>query len=221
MEARKKYWPGMSKRKSKRPLEKHEKLHTRTLLMSFTLVILFSLLSGRLIYLQAVKHEEFKTLVEKQHIQKITLTSQRGAILDRNGELLACNQTVYSMFADRNHILKDLGIACRGLAYAEGLPTRNLVRTYSSAEIRQRYLERVADVLSPKLGQPKWEIVRNLQKSKKVEVLLEPDLEQDWTREMKEHLNQERIRGVYFREKMRRFLPESASFDPGSRCGEQ
>ena len=57
-------------------------------------------LEARLVYLQVVKHDEFKAAARKQQQDLITLDPGRGDIRDRNGELLAYSVESYRVIAD-------------------------------------------------------------------------------------------------------------------------
>lgn len=180
--------------------------HKRALLLCVGLVAVFSLLSVRLVYLQVVMHDKFTKIAHQQHIRKIELQAKRGSISDRNGELLACNQTVYTVVADKNH-LNDYNIACRGLAKAEGISAREVRRKYDREEIKERYLTRVVRVLAHPLDYHGWELRHKLEASDHGEIVLRKEVEESSTSNLKELVTVESIGGVYFRESMRRYYP--------------
>ena len=74
-------------------------LRIRTLIVAGCLGCAFLGLSGRLVYLQVVKHEEYLRLAESQHAKAIPLTAKRGAIMDRHGQVLAVSSAAETLFA--------------------------------------------------------------------------------------------------------------------------
>ena len=65
---------------------------------------LFSIFSFRLIYLQAIKHEEYAGLAAKKNVNQQIIHAERGRILDANNEVLADNDPVKTIWADATHV---------------------------------------------------------------------------------------------------------------------
>ncbi len=65
---------------------------------------LFSIFSFRLIYLQAIKHDEYAGLAAETHVYKQVIHAERGMILDANNEVLAHNIPVETVVADATHL---------------------------------------------------------------------------------------------------------------------
>src|SRR5213595_3347756 len=65
---------------------------------------LFSIFSFRLIYLQAIKHDEYAGLAAEKHVYKQIIYAERGMILDANNEVLAHNIPVETVVADATHL---------------------------------------------------------------------------------------------------------------------
>src|SRR5213596_3526733 len=65
---------------------------------------LFSIFSFRLIYLQAIKHDEYAGLAAEKHVYKQVTHAERGMILDANNEVLAHNIPVETVVADATHL---------------------------------------------------------------------------------------------------------------------
>lgn len=170
------------------------------------MVTVLSLLSIRLVYLQVVMHDHYAAIAASQHIRKEILPAKRGEITDRHGELLARNQTVFTVVADRNH-LNDYDIACRGLAASEGISAKEVRRKYDRDEIRGRYLMRLVRVLAHPLEYQGWELQKKLNASQAGEIVLVRNVEEDSYRALKQLIDQESIGGIYFRQTMRRFYP--------------
>ena len=76
----------------------------RCVLVCAVFIALFSIFSFRLIYLQAIKHDEYAGLAAEKHVYKQIIPSDRGTILDANNEVLAHNIPVETIVADATHI---------------------------------------------------------------------------------------------------------------------
>ena len=64
---------------------------------AFVVVLCFSLLAGRFVYLQLLKYDYYHTLAENNRISLLPNVPNRGLIFDRNGVLLAHNFFVYTL----------------------------------------------------------------------------------------------------------------------------
>src|SRR4029450_7108669 len=77
---------------------------TRCALVCAAFIGLFSIFSFRLIYLQAIKHDEYAGLAAEKHVYKQVIHAERGTILDANNEGLAHNLPVETVVADATHL---------------------------------------------------------------------------------------------------------------------
>src|SRR5499427_6200839 len=77
---------------------------TRCALVCAGFIGLFSIFSFRLIYLQAIKHDEYAGLAAETHVYKQVIHAERGSILDANNEVLAHNIPVETVVADATHL---------------------------------------------------------------------------------------------------------------------
>jgi len=77
---------------------------TRCVLVCVSFIGLFSIFSFRLIYLQAIKHDEYAGLAAEKHVYKQIIHAERGTILDANNEVLAHNIPVQTVVADATHL---------------------------------------------------------------------------------------------------------------------
>jgi cell division protein FtsI (penicillin-binding protein 3) len=77
---------------------------TRCVLVCAAFIGLFSIFSFRLIYLQAIKHDEYAGLAAEKHVYKQIIYAERGTILDANNEVLAHNIPVQTVVADATHL---------------------------------------------------------------------------------------------------------------------
>ena len=65
---------------------------------------LFSLFSFRLVYLQMIKHDEYRALAAEKHVDKRPIFAERGSIVDANNEILAHNTPCERVVADATHL---------------------------------------------------------------------------------------------------------------------
>ena len=69
----------------------------RVLVLGGFVVVLFAALIGRLIQLQMLDHDKYRTRSEQNRIQVQPLVPRRGLIYDRNGVLLADNRPIHNL----------------------------------------------------------------------------------------------------------------------------
>src|SRR5215212_4772338 len=77
---------------------------TRCALVCAAFIGLFSIFSFRLIYLQAIKHDEYAGLAAKKNVYQQVIHAERGIILDANNEVLAHNIPMETVVADATHL---------------------------------------------------------------------------------------------------------------------
>ena len=70
-------------------------------------VMAFVLLAARAIDLTVLRGPDFARQAARQHRQEVTLTGQRGQILDRSGELLASSLSVPSLYVRPRQLPND------------------------------------------------------------------------------------------------------------------
>src|SRR5207249_5348577 len=73
---------------------------TRCALVCAAFIGLFSTFSFRLIYLQAIKHDEYAGLAAKKNVHQQVIHAERGMIPDANNQVLAHNIPVEPVVAD-------------------------------------------------------------------------------------------------------------------------
>ncbi len=185
-------------------------LKRRLTVACVALVMLLSVLSGRLIYIELFRAEELSSLARNRYEYKEVLPGQRGRIYDSSGELLARNQTVYSLVVDCFH-LKDQGFACAGVATKEGLKAHEVRKKYHPDEILARYREHVAESLSKPLRMPVQELGRMLREKTVGEIVLAKGIEDDFSRQLTEVIREKSLRGLYLRKAERRYYPSPLS----------
>ena len=69
----------------------------RALFAGFAILIAFSVLAARLVYLQVIKRDHYYTLAEANRISLLPVVPNRGLIWDRNNEVLAANYSAYTL----------------------------------------------------------------------------------------------------------------------------
>ena len=73
-------------------------LFASRLIWSMAVVLLLTaVLAGRMIWLQAIEHDRYTTLSDKNRVQTLALSPPRGLITDRNGNVLADNHPDFSV----------------------------------------------------------------------------------------------------------------------------
>src|SRR5438045_7338019 len=105
----------------------------RCVLVCAAFIGLFSIFSCRLIYLQAIKHDEYAGLAAEKHVYKQVTHAERGMILDANNEVLAHNIPVETVVADATH-LGDVQAMVDLLSAELEIPSQQLAEKLRSEE---------------------------------------------------------------------------------------
>ena len=100
-------------------------LHKRSFWATVLLVLVFSGLSARIVYIQIVSHERFSELALAERMLSEELPQSRGLIFDRNKEPLVQNQFVRDIIADRYH-LTDIHVCRRGSGFRRTFSKRGV-----------------------------------------------------------------------------------------------
>ena len=69
----------------------------RVLAVSIAVLVAFTLLVVRLVYLQVVRHQDLSEQAENNRTAIVPIVPNRGLILDRNGIVLASNYSAYTL----------------------------------------------------------------------------------------------------------------------------
>jgi cell division protein FtsI (penicillin-binding protein 3)/stage V sporulation protein D (sporulation-specific penicillin-binding protein) len=118
---------------------------SRCVLVCTGFIGLFSIFSFRLIYLQAIKHDEYAGLAAEKHVYKQIIHADRGIILDANKEVLAHNIPVETVVADATH-LNDVRAMVDLVSNQLGIPSEQLAEKLSSG---RRYIVIKREVPQP------------------------------------------------------------------------
>ena len=173
-------------------------------------MLLLSTLTFRLIFIEMVRGPQLAARAKAHYEFEQVLQAPRGRIFDRNGELLASSQIIYSLVVDCQH-LRDPGLASIGLAKKESENPRHLRNRYPAPELRNRYLEYVADTLSDVTRIPRDDLFQRLKSKEKGELVLARNIEDDFRRELQRVLEKSSIGGIYLRKSHRRNYPSPQS----------
>ena len=85
----------------------------RLLFLMFVFTMAFSVVAGRLFYLQVVKHDFYRTKSVDQRTRLILLAADRGDIFDREGSLLATSIDTYSIYAIPRNVKNKEAVAAK------------------------------------------------------------------------------------------------------------
>jgi cell division protein FtsI/penicillin-binding protein 2 len=109
---------------------------TRCALVCAAFIGLFSIFSFRLIYLQAIKHDEYAGLAAKKNVNEQVIHAERGMILDANNEVLAHNIPVETVVADAT-LLSDVQATVNLLNTELEIPSQEVAEKLNSG---RRYI---------------------------------------------------------------------------------
>ncbi|MFH1819626.1 MAG: penicillin-binding protein 2 [Pseudomonadota bacterium] len=81
----------------KNPQQELERFRARLVVAGGFVLLCFSLLFARFVWLQVVQHDYYQTRAEDNRISLVPVVPNRGLILDRNGVMLARNYPAYTL----------------------------------------------------------------------------------------------------------------------------
>jgi cell division protein FtsI/penicillin-binding protein 2 len=126
----------------------------RCVMVCAAFIVLFSIFSFRLIYLQIFKHDEYAGLAAEKHVYKQIIYAERGTILDANDEVLADNIPVETVVADATHVNNQQAVIDL-VGEQLGIPAAQLIEKLSSERryivIKREVPETLANSLREKL----------------------------------------------------------------------
>ena len=114
----------------------------RTFLLGVGKGILLTGVLGRLIYLQIVKSNQYKSLANKNRISLRVLNPIRGTIFDRNGKLLAINQNTFRVLCvvDNKIELKKVLFNLSKFIFLNNIETQKIVNDFEKKNKNMPYL---------------------------------------------------------------------------------
>ena len=126
----------------------------RSALVCTAFIVLFSVFSFRLIYLQVIKHDEYAELAAEKHGYKQIIYAERGTIFDVNNDVLAHNVPLETVVADATRVNNPQAVVSL-LSDELDIPTDALVEKLSSERryivIKRGLSESLAGTLREKL----------------------------------------------------------------------
>ena len=126
-------------------------VNRRTFAVTAFLVVVFSALSVRVVYVQVVNHEHLSKIAKTERLKREYLPATRGLIFDRLGEPLVQNRHVRAVVADRYHLV-DIHVCRKAVAVAEGISVRQVAREFDEHDVRQRFIAIADGLLDEFLG---------------------------------------------------------------------
>ena len=94
---------------------------------------IFTIFSARLIHLHVAKHDEYSRLAAQKHLTRQVIHAKRGMILDRNGEILATNLPVRTVFADASRMKKPEALAALVASHLD-LDAKEILEKFSTGK---------------------------------------------------------------------------------------
>ena len=183
------------------------------MLACIVLVVAFTGLSARLVYVQIVKHDEYAQRAMRQRSYKQILPARRGQIFAANGEPLVKNRPTQDIIADRN-VIRDINLCVRAMAHAHGLKPKAYRSLYDDEEIRQRYAARLAQVIEEAIGAEPAQKVQAMatKDSRRVVVPLGRKIDHNVATQLADVLEKEKLSGIQFEDSIKRhyFNPSRA-----------
>jgi penicillin-binding protein 2B len=93
----------------------YKKLRQKTFMISSLLILLWSVLIGRLFYIQVLNSKKYQALCNSQANLRKEVLPIRGTIYDRNGKALTVDLVSYSIAA-HPYLIRDKAALARELA---------------------------------------------------------------------------------------------------------
>ena len=119
-------------------------IRKRLLAICLAITFLFCFLAGRFLYVQIFWQEELNYRALDQWTREIPIVAQRGKITDRNGVVLADNQTAYTVYA-RSNALTDIEKASILIADALGIDKQTLYEKLTKKKASEITLAKKVD----------------------------------------------------------------------------
>jgi cell division protein FtsI (penicillin-binding protein 3) len=178
----------------------------RAVCLSLGLASVFSLLGWRLVNLHVGQADTFREAAREVSFREVVVPAPRGAILDRQGEVLAADRRTYTVVVDRN-LLRDFNLAQRTVSAEYGKKASEIHRHLTADEIRERSITRCLGELAPRLGVGPSALRGLIGDAPRGEVVVKKDLGDEEAQALKDFIEAESLPGVFVRESLRRLNP--------------
>ena len=121
-----------------RYVRENEKLKQRVFRLTLICSVFFFILLTRLWYLQVIQVEKLKELSESNRLRFVPVAASRGALLDRNGEVLVSNAPSFSLAVVPQEV-KDKDALLEALARDLGLDRAELQERWEKGKSKAKY----------------------------------------------------------------------------------
>ncbi|MCZ7587196.1 MAG: penicillin-binding transpeptidase domain-containing protein [Deltaproteobacteria bacterium] len=121
--------------------ERKDAFRTRTMVVRALFLLFIAALVGRAFQLQVLQHQDWDAKARSTQTDKIKLTPKRGAIFDRNGDVLAFSIDVDSIYADPK-LIHDPDETAQKLAAALGVDEKRIAARLSRSGSRFAWIKR-------------------------------------------------------------------------------
>ena len=134
------------KTKARQPVAPEQLRQTfaaRAFTLFVVVAVLFSGLGARMVWLMIVQYDEYRTRSEDNHRQTVPMVPVRGLIYDRNGQLLADNQPIWTVAIVTEHV-DDIERTLADVAPLVDLSTDEVAAFRARVASKRRPLEEVS-----------------------------------------------------------------------------
>jgi cell division protein FtsI/penicillin-binding protein 2 len=178
-------------------------LRFRAVGLSLGLASVFSLLGWRLVNLHVGQGDAFQEEVRVPLCREVIVPATRGAIFDRQGEVLAADRRTFAVVIDRN-VLRDLNVAKRIMGDELGKNPAEIERHYTKEETREFSVQRCLGLLAPQLGMSLATLRSEIGDAPRGEVVVMKELSEEKAKAVKNFVKEHSLAGVYVRDSLRR-----------------
>jgi len=197
----------------------------RCTILCLALVVGLSVLSFRLIFLQATDREEYARKAGNPYERTYPLLAKRGTIVDSKGEIIAESIISKTLKVDKSHLLDPLvvtrGIACQQLSSGSewvkwdkktrrkkilALSRKLLNETHGERWYVEKHLDYACSELARPLGMTAEELKKLININEKpLDISIAKDISSDLADQIKNLIKNKNIKGFRFDENMKRF----------------
>lgn len=122
----------------------------KILILTLICGIIFSALTGRLVYIMIYQAEYYTLKAEELHTRERKIKAKSGRILDANGKILADNKTVCNISVIHNQIEdkeKVISMLCKELNLSEEFVRKRVNKVSSIEKIKSNVEKEVGDTI--------------------------------------------------------------------------
>ena len=196
-----------------------DRITTRRVRLTFVVFLLAAIvIVGRLAKLQIADHEYYEAKVLNQLTRDTNVTAERGSILDRNGNVLATNKTVYNVILSPHDITERMKKDAE--KNADTNPDNNVLYSYEDVDFRifyngEKLDDLIAEVLSGYLRTDDREALRakiyeKAHKTDRYYEMIEKNVEQNVADKLETFIAKYNLGDeVYFEASSKRYYPRN------------